>query len=164
MDLKRITIFLSLLSLIAACGSSKNASKNDNDKGVTLKNELLKSGYIQKVVATNHAKLIHTRGDYASFKTYVKGLDSTRPESIAYALDYFKTCIPLSDSISADSSFFYFRKEFYRVLNSVSDSVLKWYAGVIDSSMGTDTGNARVMTLENNLKACGIGVFSAEAK
>jgi len=165
MALKRITIFLSLLSVIAACGTSKKASSSDPDKGLTLKTELLKPGYIQRIVATNHVKLLHTKGDYNSFKTYVKGLDSARPESIAFAMDYFKTCIPLSDSISADSSFLCFRDKLNKVLFSITDSVVKWYAGVADSSVGADTSaSPRVITFINNLKACGLGVFSTEGE
>jgi hypothetical protein len=154
--MKRILLALSLTFLFT-CGS-KNTQ--DNKDTVNTTDYLLQDKTISKLVTANHQKLSGITGDFKSYKLYLDKLDNDSLISIPFALDYIKTCIS-TDNVDRDSIFLLFNIKFFAVANRLSDSLDTKYKTLIEQ-LDKDSNTVELKSFKNNLKACGIDIFSTE--
>lgn len=153
-------LFLIFLLLITSCGRIEQKQEKIPAIQKSRPADLLKPGSINKLVAANHQKLAGQRGDFESFKKYINGLDDKDPASIPFALDYIKTCIS-PDLAEKDSVLLLFNVKFYKVSNTLSNSLESKYADVL-KQMEDKPHAPKLLALNDNLKVCGIGIFSTE--
>jgi len=152
--------YLTFFALLMACQHDpKKNSQIKSGEDVHPAN-LLKADAITKRVINNHKKLIRIKGNFDSFKEYISGLDNYDLSSIPYALDYIKTCLPVNLE-KKDSVLLLFNLKFYKVTNVLNDSLETRYAGVI-KQIDDQPKSPKSVIFGNNLKACGIGIFSTE--
>jgi hypothetical protein len=151
--------FIFLMLLTACHQPTKKADKAKVSQNMQPA-DLLKAGSINKLVAKNHKRLVSVHGDFNSFKKYLAQLSDNDPASIPYALDYIKTCIPVSLP-EKDSVIWLFTLKFYKITNKLSDSLETTDASVI-KLMDDKPTPSPVKYFTNNLAACGIGIFQTE--
>ncbi len=155
----KYTCFIFLV-LLAACSHSGKKAEKAKAGQTAHPADLLKAGAVNKLVAKNHKRLNGLHGDFNSFKKYLAQLSDNDPASIPYALDYIKTCIPVTLP-EKDSVLWLFNLKFYKITNKLSDSLETKYASVI-KLMDDKPTPSRVKNFTNNLAACGIGIFQTE--
>lgn len=158
----RYAYFL-LILLTVACHSSPQ--KEDSTKTPTLHVKAtsidpLKPNSVARSVAANHGQLKGINGDLISFKKYLSGLSDNDLASIPYALDYIKTCLP-SDLTERDSIVLLFNVKFFKVSNKLSEELETKYPTLI-KQLEKDIKSRELSIFQDNLKACGIGIFSTE--
>jgi hypothetical protein len=153
-------LYFVMLIFVMACSHARRemskAKVTENSHPVNL----LKAEAVDKCVANNHKKLAGVKGDFNSFKKYILGLNDHNVESIPFALDYIKTCLPPSLS-KKDSVMLLFNLKFFKITNGLGDSLETKYAPVL-KQMEDNPKATKPTNFVNNLKACGIGVFSTE--
>ncbi|MFI5142243.1 MAG: hypothetical protein ACHQII_07800 [Bacteroidia bacterium] len=145
------------LIFLFACGSD---TKQQDKKLEVVKDYLLADNYVAKLVAQNHEKIKDTKGDFASFKTYVDKLPNDSLVSIAYALDYLNNCNLTNDS-TKNSAYMVFRAHFYVAMNELSTVLDTKYKFLLDV-LAKDSTTTELAYFKNNLAACGVGIFSTE--
>jgi hypothetical protein len=148
-------LVISLLFLFS-CGSN---SPKENKKNVPTDN-LLQENSINNLVTSNHLKFSGMKGDFQSFKLYLDKLVNDSLTSIPYALDYINACISI-DNADRDSIFLLFNIKFYSVANRLSDSLYTKYKSIVEL-LDKDSSTAELRNFKNNLKLCGIDIFSTE--
>jgi len=151
---------LIILLLVTACGHVKQKQDKTSTIQKSHAADLLEPESISKLVAANHQKLVGQHGDFESFKKYINGLNDKDPASIPFALDYIETCIS-PNLAEKDSVLLLFNVKFYKVSNTLSDSLETKYANVL-KRMEDKPNSQKPKALTGNLKACGIGIFSTE--
>jgi hypothetical protein len=154
---------LSLFSIILLLSCTYcNSQENKNPQGVPVSctENLLQNHSVSDAVKAVHQKLTGITGDLKTFKSYVGNLDDKQVASIALALDYIKTCIPAGNP-DQDMIFEEFYKKFYRVTNRFSDSLETNYPSII-KQLDKDSNSAELGAFRDNLKQCGIGIFTTE--
>jgi hypothetical protein len=155
----KYSCFFFLILIVACSQPNKKAYKIKAAQNLRSA-DLLKVGSISRLVAINHQKLVNLSGNLNSFKKYLARLNDDDPASIPFALDYIKTCI--SPTLpEKDSVLLLFNLKFYKTSNKLSDSLETKYASVV-KLMDNQQNSPRLMNFKNNLKACGIGIFSTE--
>lgn len=154
--MKKTLIALSFTFLLA-CSSNNTQNKKDI---VSTKDYLLQDNSVRNLLTANHQKLSGVKGDFKSYKLYLAKLDNDSLTSIPFALDYINTCIS-SDNTDRDSIFLLFNIKFYAVANRLSDSLDTKYKNLIEQ-LDKDSNTVELNSFRNNLKACGIGIFTTE--
>ncbi|MGZ3884812.1 MAG: hypothetical protein ACXVPQ_02885 [Bacteroidia bacterium] len=165
--MKRIVAALPLVFLFACSPESSQDKPTSSTDSTQVKKDstpigdyLLVDNFISNAITANHRKLAGVKGDFKSFKSYLEksGIDSLT--SIPFALDYINTCLA-PNSPDRDSVFFYFKEKFYAVTNKLSDSLNTKYNALMEQ-FAKDSTTAELKAFKNNLKACGIDIFSSE--
>jgi len=149
----RYTRFV-LLILLVSCGQQRKKGPDSRPRN------LLIPGIINKVVAKQHQQLIPGSGDFNSYKEYLANLSDSDAAAIPFALDYIKTCLP-ANLPQRDSVFYLFNLKFFKVANPISEELYTQYATVL-KQIENEPKAPRPKAFIDNLKACGIGVFSTE--
>ena len=139
-----------------ACGSNNTKDKTEKES----KDYLLQENSISKLVESNHQNISDKSGDLKSFKSYINKLNDDSLNSIPYALDYIKTCIP-ADNIDRDSIFLLFNIKFYSITNKLTENLDKKYKSII-GQLYKDSSTVELQNFRNNLGMCGIDIFSSE--
>jgi hypothetical protein len=153
-------VIVSLSILIVSCSSSVQDKKGALSSNGKPWDYLLKEKSVDKLVEENHLALLRKTGDLKSFKQYLNLLDTGNLVSIAYALDYIKTCIP-ADDVDRDSICFLFNTHFFKIANRFSDLLetrYKYLTDVMEKKSSTDT----LKYLADNLTHCGADIYSTE--
>lgn len=150
--------YLCLLTLILLTGCHSCGRKSGDAQLPAA--DLLQAGSIKTLVAKNHLQLRGEQGDFASFKEYIGGLKDDDAATIPYALDYIKTCLP-ADLPECDSVMLLFNVKFFKVTNTLSNKLQTRYAAVA-RLYDENTRSPKLRIFQNNLKACGIGIFQTE--
>ncbi len=149
------TLLILAFSFFLACNSEPESKEN-----VVSVDYLLLDNSISKLVKENHRKLSGIKGDLKSFTNYINKLDNDSLSSIPFALDYIHTCIATTD-VYRDSIFLLFNIKFYAVANQVSEALDTKYKLIL-AELDKDSNTAELRSFKNNLKTCGIAVFSSE--
>ena len=153
----KYSILLLILTVAISCNSNKTASI----KTVSQTDEnLLEKNNIANIVSSNHQSLVNIKGDLESFKTYLKGLDSSKISTIPLALDYIKTCIP-ADLPSKDSVYKEFTYEFYNVANGFTDLFESKFPKLV-SDLNENKNTPEIEAFNENLKAAGLDLCMSE--
>jgi hypothetical protein len=157
--------YLMLILLAIACNTPQKKSNNAKMAPAPaflkeINSSLLQANGIEKIVAANHEKLMGHSGDFISFKKYISALNDAEPTSIPFALDYIETCLPAALP-ERDSVVLLFNVKFYTICNKLSEDLDTKY-GSLTKQLEKDVKSPELSAFQNNLKVCGIGVFSTE--
>lgn len=150
--------YLCLLTLLLLTGCHSCGNKTGDIELPPA--DLLQSASVKNLVAKNHQNLRGVDGDFASFKEYIAGLKDDDAASIPYALDYIKTCLP-PGMAERDSVMLLFNVKFFKVTNALSDKLETRYAAMV-KLYDAGSKSYKLKIFQNNLKACGIGIFQTE--
>lgn len=153
----KILFFFALLIITFSCVTKSKNEKINNQNNTDY---LLQEQSISQLLAQKHQSISNVKGDFASFKKYLSTLNKDSVVSIAYAMDYIRTCLP-QDMVHRDSVMFLFNVYFFEVSNKWSDSLETKYRAVLDP-LYKDSTSAELTIFKNNLAFCGIGIFSSE--
>jgi len=155
--------YILLLALIVGCNSPAKKSASDKAPAapVVVKSDyLLEPNAIDKMVKDNHSKLTGNSGSFETFKAYLNQLSDKDVASIAYAIDYIKTCLS-PDLAERDSVVLLFNIKFYKIVNGLSEKLETKYPQFI-VQLEKDAVSNQLKTFKDNLNRCGIGIFSTE--
>jgi hypothetical protein len=152
--------YLILPILVIACSCGQKKGHKTIFSGSFHAANLLKSDAVNKRVVYTHRRIVGINGNFTSFKKYLSGLNDRDVESIPFALDYIKTCLP-SNLKERDSVMLLFNLKFFKITNGLSDSLETRYAAVL-KQMEDHPKASKPTNFVNNLNTCGIGVFQTE--
>ena len=158
--MKQSLFLVSLSILIVSCCSSVQDKKGTAALIDNPFDFLLKKKSVDKLVEKNHLALVGKTGDLKAFNRYLKILDTGNLVSIAYTLDYIKTCIP-ADDVDRDSICFLFNMYFFKIANRFSDLLETKYKYLIDV-MGKKSNTDTLKYLADNLTKCGADIYPTE--
>jgi hypothetical protein len=154
--MKSLILILPLAFLISC-----NSNKTSNLKKVSQADEnIVEKNNIENIVSSNHKNLMNIKGDLASFKLFIKGLDSSKISTLPLALDYIKTCIP-ADLPGRDSVFMEYYFEFYNVANALSDRFESGFPQLI-SELNENKSTPETDAFKDNLKQAGLDLCMTE--